>query len=383
VIEKIIKYYEILTRNGKSHTRKQIKVRAEKTAERLDLCRNGIPHTPSPLFEIQPFRINYRKTYTMEFIQKYFTELADHLRSVGRRVRIRVYSPGFHALGGQPWAIEMMNDGNGRFVDIRIESSGIKDHTFQAIDVDTEGRKLVLGVRVRGKLVKTYFFGRNNGGGPVSIPGFTRIIDYESAPKIASSGKNPDNTFRGGLVEKVMGSFNEIGLHCHEGIRFGVANDDSVWVNFSRISGILDVNQSKRQILLKGFGDANYLCGMDERRPFVALVPVEANSIKDAHTKLLPGNLEPGNEYKRQGEWFFIPKKVPGNFYKRPVIKGYELKRMKRSKPHTAEMGVKVGKQIFVRGWVEHEDHNALLLNNWHLVWLNNEIVEKYAYNID
>jgi hypothetical protein len=319
----------------------------------------------------------------MEFIQKYFTELDEHFRSIGRRIRVRVYSPGFHALGGHPWVIETVNEGNERFVDIRIESTRIKDHSFQVIEVDKEGKKLVLGVRKTGQLVKTYFFGRNNGGAPVSIPGFTRIVDYESAPANVASGGNRISTTRGSLFEKVKGSFEEIGLHCYEGIRSGVATDDSIRLNFSRISGILEVNKSERQILLKGFGDANYLCGMDEKHPFVALVPEKANSVKDAHTRLLPGNMDTAEKYKRQGEWFFIEKKIPGNLDERSVIKRYALKRMKRSKPHTAEMTVKAGNHVFVRGWVEHEDHNPLFLDRWHLVQLNNEITDKYTYNID
>jgi hypothetical protein len=319
----------------------------------------------------------------MEFIQKYFPELNNHFTSIGRRVRIRVYAPGFHGLGGLPWTIATVNDGNERFIDIRIESSKVREYTFHVLDVEKEGKKLVLGVRKSGKLVKTYFFGRNNGGSPLSIPGFTRIFDYESAPKMTSSGKNQVSTPRGSLIEKVKGSFEEIGLKCCEGIRFGVANDDRVWLNFSRITGIHEVNQSNRQILLKGNGDANYLCGMDEIRPFVAMVPADAKTVRDAHTKLLPGNMDTADEYKRQGEWFFIPRKVPGNFTKRQVIRDSALKRMKRSKPHTAEMAVKAGNQVFVKGWVEHEDHQPLFLEGWHLVRLNNEIVEKQAYNID
>ena len=319
----------------------------------------------------------------MEFIQKYFPELNNHFTSIGRRVRIRVYASGFHGLEGLPWTIATVNDGNERFIDIRIESSKVREYTFHVLDMDRDGRKLVLGVRKTGKMVKTYSFGRNNGGSPVSIPGFTRIVDYENAPKMASSGKNQVSTPRGSLIEKVKGSFEEIGLKCCEGIRFGVANNDSVWLNFSRIAGILEVNQSNRQILLQGNGDANYLCGMDEIRPFVALVPPDAKTVRDAHTKLLPGNLEPGDGFKRQGEWFFVQEKVPGNIDIRSFIKGYALKRMKRSKPHTAEMAVKAGNQVFVKGWVEHEDHSALFLDNWHLVRLNNEIVEKLAYNID
>jgi hypothetical protein len=319
----------------------------------------------------------------MDYIQKYFTELDEHFSSIGRKVRIRVYAPCFHGLADKPFTIEMIDDGKERFIDIRIESSKVREYTFHVLDVEKNGKKLVLGVRKSGNLVKTYFFGRNNGGGPVSIPGFTRIVDYESAPLIASSGTNQVSTPRECLNEKVKGSFEEIGLKCCEGIRFSVAPDDSVWLNFSRIKGILEVNQSKRQILLKGNGEANYLCGMDEIRPFVALVPADAKTVRDAHTKLLPGNMEPGDGFKRQGEWFFVQEKVPVNVDKRSVIKGYALKRMKRSKPHTAELAVKAGNQVFVKGWVEHEDHSALFLDTWHLVRLNNEIVEKQVYNID
>jgi hypothetical protein len=319
----------------------------------------------------------------MEYIQKYFTELDTHFKNIGRRVRIRVYSPGFHGLGGQPYTIEMESDRKGRFVDIRIESSKVRDYTFQVLDVDREGRKLVLGVRKMGKVVKTYFFGRNNGGGPDTIPGCTRIVDYESAPRRVSSRNKPVTATRRNLHEKVTCSFEAIGLNCYDGYHFRVTNDDSVYLNFGRISGILDVDQSKRQILLKGNAEANYLCGMDERHPFVALIPMNANTIKGAHTELLPDNIETGDDYKRQGEWFFIQKKVPGNLEKRSFIKGYELKRMKRSKPHMAEIAVKTGDQVFVKGWVEHEEHSPLFLEGWHLVRLNKEITEKYTYNPD
>jgi hypothetical protein len=336
----------------------------------------------------------------MNHILNFFPELDEAFKKTGRKVQIRVYPPNHHALGGLPYKIEVVMDGKGSLVDIRIEYSKIGEYSFQVMDVNEAEKKLVLGVRRNGKIVKTYFFNRNYGGIPDSSSGLIRIVDYESTPATAAFGKNSGGTFiRNSLVRlfsglpgmkvkddltvKVSRAFDEIGLICRDGINFRIGKDDSVSLNLDRISAVLDINGSFRQILLKGTGTANYLCGMDERHPFIALVNGDASSVKAAHEKLQPGKLNSGDDFRRQGEWFFIKKNVPSNIGKMKVITGYFLKRNRTSKPHVVETAVKAGAKIYARGWVEHEDHKPLFLADWHLVQLNNEVTEKYVYNTD
>jgi hypothetical protein len=336
----------------------------------------------------------------MNHILNCFPELAEAFKKTGRSVQIRVYPPRHHALGGYPYRIEVIMDDKNSLVDIRLDNSKIDEYSFQMLDMNAEEKKLVLGVRRMGKVVKTYFFDRNNGGKPESNSGLLRIADYESALAAATFGKkskntisrnalggmfsgNPGMTVNADLCAQVSHAFDEIGLTCRDGFGFGVGTDDSVSLNLNRISAVLDINASFRQILLKGNGEVNYLCGMDERHPFIALVNGDASNVKVAHEKLQPGKLHSGDNFSRQGEWFFIKKNIPVHIGKMKVITGYELKRNGRSKSHVIETAVIKGDRIYARGWVEHEDHKPLFLDDWHLVQLNNEVTEKYFYNYD
>jgi hypothetical protein len=324
----------------------------------------------------------------MEHILKYFPELDEAFKKSGRRVQIRVFPSGHHALGKGSCKIDLDRDDKGSIVDIRIDIGKVADLTFQALETDESDKKLVLGVRYKGKLTGTFFFDRNNQGKPVSKPGIFTLADYEKSliPGYKLKRKYDSGDIKlpeEGLNARVIKSFTEMGMICSSGLRFSVGRDNSVNVDFSRISNILDENGSKRQILLKGRGEVNYLCGMDERLPFIAGVTREANTVKEAHKMLQPAKLTNKDKCIRQGEWFFIKKNVPVNLDKKNILKEFELKRNRRSKPHIVEMALKKSSRIYAKGWVEHEDHSAVFLDGWHLVEANREIVDKQLFYQD
>jgi hypothetical protein len=331
------------------------------------------------------------KEIAMEHIQKYFPDLENNFRSIGRKIRIRVLYPFRTIPRGSDYKVEMVKDDMGSMVDILIRNKCVKKYSFQVLDADLSGMKLVMGVRKEGKVVKTWLFERNNGGKPASIPGLRGISEYEKAMdqhtikerETAFLQERMNGKAETTLQERITGDLQEIGLNCSPAIRFGTAPDDTVLVDFNRIFAILDKDYSRRQILLKGKDEVNYLCGMDERHTFVAGVSGDAKSIREAHKKLRPVGTNDKDQNKRQGEWFFIGKDFPGEPDKRNVLYNYALKRHPRSKPHVAEMAVKRGERVYVKGWVEHEDHAPLFLDEWCLVLLNNEIIEKHTYYPD
>lgn len=199
---------------------------------------------------------------------------------------------------------------------------------------------------------------------------------------------------------------------------------------------VLDVQPKDRHLLLLARVDGEkqkFLCGHDERHWFVAAIPEKApvGTVKQAKEALKPEpvrealnrsgvsekkgrNLRKNEVFKRQGEWFFIPR--PGlKVDTKLVIRNEPITRGDRrgSKPHMAEYCYRAGgttvyvsreypngisadtynklikddpskknlgwrmmvrdAKVYVRGTIRHSDHKTIYLDCWHEVLMNTE----------
>ncbi len=193
---------------------------------------------------------------------------------------------------------------------------------------------------------------------------------------------------------------------------------------------VVDVQPRQRHLLLSAWntlGEDRFLCGHDEYHWFVAALPEEPDALnvgaaKEALKPLLVKRLEQrkhkgkhhrkSDVYLRQGEWFFIP--CPhASIDRSRVIRGGILSRGSGSKPHYCSFLYEDGEReyecprypklaffeteykhilktrrkakqwkwrqlpfntdIYVKGWIEHDDHSSLFLDVWHQVKMNRE----------
>lgn len=138
------------------------------------------------------------------------------------------------------------------------------------------------------------------------------------------------------------------------------------------------------QVLLEYKG-RYFICGMDEGRYFVSELPKKAKSIEDAFMVLMPKTVRTlankGVEYKRQGEWFFIP--VKDTTIKIPTIKVKDQLRMEPlpreegSALHTVTRMIRKNNSLFVKGIVRHstkEHKNLNLGDEFHVAFKNTAI---------
>ena len=178
----------------------------------------------------------------------------------------------------------------------------------------------------------------------------------------------------------------------------------------------------------------HFLCGHDERHLFVASV-AGVSTVDQAKDSLKPRFLrlrETGmnaqkrhrrktKNFKRQGEWFFIPDSIEPD--ESLIIRNEPLSRGRGSKPHMAQYcyrsggelvkvsneypnGVTLaqynnlvkrsprlkhlfwydrrrGAEVYVKGKVRHEDHATITLNQWHMVLMNTEETKETVVFLD
>ena len=148
-----------------------------------------------------------------------------------------------------------------------------------------------------------------------------------------------------------------------------------------------------------GVSDANarkYLMGLDETHYFITQLPRggAVNKVEDAHRVLRPSHLERKGRLwkraKRQGEWFFIPategqkkrlakmEKASWKVWRHHPVS--EVGMQPAGSPHEAdeylELNIKGEIHQFVRGKIRHPDHRTTILDEWHQVFRNLEIVD-------
>jgi hypothetical protein len=195
---------------------------------------------------------------------------------------------------------------------------------------------------------------------------------------------------------------------------------------------VLDVQPKERHLVLqvvtgqgRNLQTEKMLMGHDERHWFIAGVPSDVTTVKQAKDSLKPAevqalqkqqkvkrskrNRRKNETFVRQGEWFFVPEPTfaPGKF---AIISKNEPLRRGRSKPHVAQEACRVGGStvmfhpqhapngismdrynrlrnvepakfrsgawrqmtrnagVYVRGTIKHTDHKTLKLRVWHRV---------------
>lgn len=170
-----------------------------------------------------------------------------------------------------------------------------------------------------------------------------------------------------------------------------------------------------------------FLCGHDEREWFVAAVPGNASTVRQAKEALKPeevravqarqnlnarqANSRNNRAFRRQGEWFFVP--APGLAVDRKLVLRHEPIRRGGGQAHfieevfrTGGINVHVCTQypngltpeayrdlirrrpeakrwnwrvmrrdagVYARGKVRHPDHACITLPDWHRVLMNTE----------
>jgi hypothetical protein len=172
-----------------------------------------------------------------------------------------------------------------------------------------------------------------------------------------------------------------------------------------------------------------FLCGHDERDWFVASVPRNTTTVREAKDRLMPA-LVRASVYRhalpsrkrhkrnnpafiRQGEWFFVPLREPLEIDPMKVLQREPLVRVGGGKPHWIDEVYRLDGQlmrvhslhapdgispsafqrlpeatrrrpgwntmrrnpkVFARGKVRHPDHATIRLDDWHRVAMNAEI---------
>ena len=133
--------------------------------------------------------------------------------------------------------------------------------------------------------------------------------------------------------------------------------------------------------------ERRYLMGLDEKHLFISGLPKEdINTVVEAHQALKHKAVVEaegeGKEVKRQGEYFFIPlsEKEEEEFLAK-VDRDKKIKckkdRLSRrgQRPHFVKRLIRMrrGRKVYAQGIVSHEQHNPLILSNWHMVYRNRE----------
>ena len=164
---------------------------------------------------------------------------------------------------------------------------------------------------------------------------------------------------------------------------------------------------------------SRFLCGYDERHWFVAGIGDPVTTVRDAKLSLAPAGIREAvarerhrdrrhnGLFTRQGEWFFVPAKLPALAGWTPIHRNEPITRG-RGKAHwceelvrhsgvtvrlyqgreldDAEFATLIAKNprlsyrtmtrdavVYVRGRVRHDDHATIRLRDWHRVYLNSE----------
>ena len=133
--------------------------------------------------------------------------------------------------------------------------------------------------------------------------------------------------------------------------------------------------------------ERRYLMGLDEKHLFISGLPKEnINTVAEAHQALKHKAVveaeKEGKEVKRQGEYFFIPlteKEEKEFLAKVDRDKKINCKKDKLSRPgqrsHFVKRLIRMRRKrkVYAQGIVSHEQHNPLILSNWHMVYRNRE----------
>jgi len=127
--------------------------------------------------------------------------------------------------------------------------------------------------------------------------------------------------------------------------------------------------------------ERTFLIGMDDGHLFACRLKENAVTVTQAHKSLKPAVIKKrGDNYFRQGEWFFVRAGGLMNFPERrhKHRRGFEVMpegklTIGRGRPHIAQEAITIDKRTYVRGEIKHPDHKTLYFNEWYQVFSNNE----------
>ena len=177
----------------------------------------------------------------------------------------------------------------------------------------------------------------------------------------------------------------------HEAYRVQSPLDDPLTLE------VVDVHPRLRHLVLDVTGwrlpiSGRYLCGHDESHWFVAGLQFgrPTGTVRGAMESLKPEIVRREQRrrgvrhrkdrrrtaaYVRQGEWFFLPR--PHVHVREALVERHGQLARPGGKPHWVDEIYRAPghAELFVRGRVQHVDHQTITFDVWHRVVQNNEIV--------
>jgi len=130
-----------------------------------------------------------------------------------------------------------------------------------------------------------------------------------------------------------------------------------------------------------------FLVGIDESSHFISQLPELATSVEEAHEILKPEGL--GDNYLRQGEWFFVPVTDPlvvedlDDRLRRSLDRrrSAAFGEMERDSSHQGIAVPAYGGRYAIGPIIDTRKghHKLLMLDGWHKVMRNTEVVVKQA----
>ncbi|MEO6392633.1 MAG: hypothetical protein ABIP75_12350 [Pyrinomonadaceae bacterium] len=238
----------------------------------------------------------------------------------------------------------------------------------------------------------------------------------------------------------VLDWYNRAGIDIRRD-RHGEFFDIRIAVNDTVTYEVIDLDPGRRHLLLLGRREGvkeKFLCGHDERHWFVCAVPGPGvTNVTRAMEELQPvevrwqvqhrvrrkkNRLARHNEaFVRQGEWFFVPAaQLPES--PKVIFRNEAITRGNGGKPHVCEEVFRFGGEpvmishrfplgltldqyeqllkgdrraqkltwrpmrrnaaVFARGRVRHSDHQTVMLDGWHRVYMNTEFLAPGARSV-
>jgi hypothetical protein len=125
---------------------------------------------------------------------------------------------------------------------------------------------------------------------------------------------------------------------------------------------------------------SSLLMGFDETRQFIAGLPKEVKSVEEAHEVLKPAEVKGRTDWKRQGEFFFLP--VRSKTLYRSLTRSSMHARFGPLETYSSHRALRIAlaaypRIVYVTGPVvdvRRNHHEGLMLEGWHKVVRNREL---------
>ena len=161
-----------------------------------------------------------------------------------------------------------------------------------------------------------------------------------------------------------------------------ISNSEYLALDAEDAQGYEEEEERRPEAAVISYNEKFYLSSMDGNQFFLCKLPYEVTTVAEAFESLKPPEIIglTNDEFRRQGEWFFVPtSEIPINILK----DGVSLSAKKLSKlfyqsllpnfvlpnrdttgnPHTATRGIQLNNDTYVSGHVRHPEHKMLNLS--------------------